>query len=72
MFENRDGCKCLFQRKRVPLKILGQCKWLSEIMAVPLKCMAACAPLKLQYALNRNICQIHCIYTIMTASSVQK
>ena len=44
----------------------------SEIMVVPLKCMAACAPLKLQYALNRNICQIHCIYTIMAASTVQK
>ena len=40
------------------------CKWLPEIMAVPLKCIAACAPLKLQYALSRNICQIHCIYTI--------
>ena len=26
--------------------------------------MAGSAPLKLQYALNKNICQIHCIYTI--------
>ena len=27
-------------------------------------CMAASSTLKLQYALNRNTCQIHCIYTI--------
>ena len=26
--------------------------------------MAASASFKLQYALGRNICQIHCIYTI--------
>ena len=30
-------------------------------MTVPFKYMAASALLKLQYALNRNICQIHCI-----------
>ena len=72
IFENRDDYKCLFQRKTVSWKILGPCKWLPEIMVVPLKYMAACAALKLQYALNRNICQIHCIYTIMSASAVQK
>ena len=33
-------------------------------MTLPLKSMVASAPLKLQYALNRDICQIHCIYTI--------
>ena len=33
-------------------------------MAVSLKCIAAGAPLKLQYAFSRNICQIHCICTI--------
>ena len=38
--------------------------WPPEIMMVPSKCMDASALLKLQYALNRNICQIHCIYTI--------
>ena len=38
--------------------------WPPEIMTVPLKCMAASAPLDLQYALNRNICQIHCKYAI--------
>ena len=53
----------LFQKKTVPLKILYHCKWLLEMMTVPLKCMASAA-LKLQYALNRNICQTHCIYTI--------
>ena len=67
-----DDYKSLFQRKTVPLEIQSPCKWLPEIMAVPLKCMAACAPLKLQYDLNRNICQIHCIYTMMAASAVQK
>ena len=72
IFENRVDYKSVFQRKTVPLRILGPCKWLPEIMAVPLKCMAACSPLKLQYALNRNICQIHCIYTIMAASAVKK
>ena len=72
IFENRDDYKCLFQRKTVPLKILGPCKWLPEIMAVALKCMATCAPSKLQYDLNRCIYQIYCIYTIMAASAVQK
>ena len=33
----------------------------AEIMTVPLKYMAASALLKLQHALNKNICQIHCI-----------
>ena len=42
----------------------GLLKCSPEIMMVPFKCMAASAPFKLQYALNRNICQIHCIYTI--------
>ena len=51
-------------RKTVPLKTLIPCKWLPEIMAVTQKCMAACAPLKLEFALNTNICQIQCIYTI--------
>ena len=59
-----DDYECLFQRKTVPLKILGPCKLLPEIMAVPLKCKATFTPLKLQYPLNRNICQTHCIYTI--------
>ena len=35
--------------------MLNQCKCLLEIVTVPLKYMAASAPLKLQYALNRNI-----------------
>ena len=35
-----------------------------EIMTVPLKCMAASASLNSQYALNRNICQMHCKYAI--------
>ena len=50
IFENRDDCKCLSQRNTVPLKVLDHCKWGREIMKVPFK-----------YALNRNICQIHCI-----------
>ena len=33
-------------------------------MTVLFKYMAVSAPLKLQYALNKNNCQIHCIYTI--------
>ena len=33
-------------------------------MTVLFKYMAASAPLKLQYTLNKNNCQIHCIYTI--------
>ena len=64
IFENRDDCKCFFQRNTVPLIILDHCKWHSEIMTVPLKYMAASASLKLQYSLNRNTCQVHCIYTI--------
>ena len=64
IFENRDDYKCLFLRKTVPLKILIPCKWLPEIMAVPLKCMTAYVSLKLEYALNRNIFQIHCLYTV--------
>ena len=64
LWKQRWLYKCLFQRKIVPLEILGPWKCLPKIMVVPLKCMAACAPLKLQYALNRNICQIHCIYAI--------
>ena len=54
----------LFQRNTVLLKILDHCRRPPEIMTVPLKCMAASAPLKEQYALNKNICQIHCIYEI--------
>ena len=42
-----------------------------EIMTVPLKYMAASAPLKLQYALNRNICQTHCTQ-FMAASALLK
>ena len=34
------------------------------IMTVPFKYMAGSTPLKLQYNLNRNICQIHCICKI--------
>ena len=41
-------------------------------MAVPLKCMAACALLKLQYALNRNICQNIVYAQFMAASAVVK
>ena len=63
-FEKRDDYKCLFQINTVLLKILDHCKRPPEIMTVPLKCMAASAPLKQQYALNKNICQIHCIYEI--------
>ena len=40
---------------------LYHCKWPVEIMTVSFKYMAASALLILQYALNRNICQIHCI-----------
>ena len=57
-----DDYKWLFLKKTVPLKILGPCKWLPEIMAVPLKCMTACALLKLKCALNRNIYQ-NIVYT---------
>ena len=45
-------------------KILDHCKWPPEIMAVRRKYLAASALLKLQYPLNRSICQVHCIYTI--------
>ena len=40
----------------------AHCKWPPEIKMVALKYMAASASLKLQYILNRNICQIHCMY----------
>ena len=39
-------------------------KWPPIIMTVPLKYMAASVPLKLQYVVNSNICQIRGIYTI--------
>ena len=39
--EKRDGCKCLFKRNTVPLKILDHWNWTPEIMMIPLKCMAA-------------------------------
>ena len=39
-----DDCKCLFQRKTVPLKIPGHCE--RQIMMLPLKFMATSAPLK--------------------------
>ena len=51
------------KKERVPLKILYHRKWPTEIMMILLKRMAASAPFKLQYALNRNVCQIHCLYT---------
>ena len=41
-------------------------------MVVPLKCMAARAPLKLQYALNRNICQNIVYPQFMAASAALK
>ena len=63
-FEKRGDYKCLFQINIVHLKILDHCKRPPEIMTVPLKYMAASAPLKQQYALNKNICQRHCIYEI--------
>ena len=53
-FEKRDDYKCLFQINTVLLKILDHCKRPPEIMTVPLKCMAASAPLKQQYALNKK------------------
>ena len=34
--------------------------------------MAASASLKLQYPLSRNICQIHCVYTIHDCKSSSK
>ena len=45
------------------MKIQDQCKWPPKIMVATLKCMAASVHLKQKYALNRNICQIHFIYT---------
>ena len=59
----------LFQRNTVPLKILDHCKLPPEIMTVLLKCFAANAPLSLQYALNKNACQLHCMYTIATGAA---
>ena len=59
----------LFQRNTVPLKILDHCKLPPEIMTVLLKCFAANAPLNLQYALNKNACQLHCIYTIAASAA---
>ena len=53
--------KCLFQRNTVSLKILGHCKTPPEIIMVPLKYIAASAPLKKQYVINRDIFQIHSI-----------
>ena len=61
--KKKNDCKCLFQINRVLLKILDHFKWPPERMMVPLKCMVASVPLKLQYALNWKICQIHYIYT---------
>ena len=59
----------LFQRNTVPLKILDHCKLPPEIMTVLLKCFAANAPLSLQYALNKNACQWHCMYTIAAGAA---
>ena len=54
-YENRDDCKCLFNRNTVPLKILDQCKWPPEKMMVQLKYMAASAPFKKMSAVNRSV-----------------
>ena len=51
----------LVSKKHSPL---DHCKWRPETMTVPLKCMAASASLKQQRTLNRNICQMHCIFAI--------
>ena len=59
----------LFQRNTVPLKILDHCKLPPETMTVLLKCFAANAPLSLQYALNKNACQLHCMYTIAAGAA---
>ena len=59
----------LFQRNTVPLKILDHCKLPPEIMTVLLKRFAANAPLSLQYALNKNACQLHCMYTIAAGAA---
>ena len=59
----------LFQRNTVPFKILDHCKLPPEIMTVLLKCFAANAPLSLQYALNKNACQLHCMYTIAAGAA---
>ena len=60
------------KKNTLPLKIQDHCIWPPEIMTVPLKYMIASAPLKLQNALNRNIFQIHCIYTIHAANALLK
>ena len=57
------------ETQAVPLKILDHGKWPSEIMTLPLKWMASSAPLKQEYALNRSICQIHCICKIHGCTS---
>ena len=59
----------LFQRNTVPLKILDHCKLPPEIMTVLLKRFAANAPLSLQYALNKNACQLHCMCTIAAGAA---
>ena len=43
---------------------LNHCKLRPETMTVLFKCMTASAPLKYQRTLNRNICQIHCLFAI--------
>ena len=60
IFENIDDCKCFFQRNTLCWKILNHRKWPPEIKTVTLKYITGSFRLKLQYALNRNICQIHC------------
>ena len=64
----------LVQRNTVSSKILYYCKWPPGMMMVPLKYMAGSAPSKQQHALNRNICQIHCIIYMhfMIASALLK
>ena len=42
----------------------NHCKWRSETITVPFICMAASAPLKQLRNFNRNICQMHCLFTI--------
>ena len=53
----------LISKKGSTLKIPDYCKWPPEIMTV-LVSMAASVALKLKYALNRSICEIHCILAI--------
>ena len=43
---------------------LDHCKWRPETMTVPFKCMTTSAPLKKQRNLNRNICEIRCLFSI--------